>query len=107
MDRVSRTATNSLGTFSATGTSYITHQWVPLKDSLGNLAKVNLAGQNTLRVTTGGVANANFYMLVPANTNLPAISVTYPDGSVLFESTNKLVFTVSSPVTPISTNNDH
>src|SRR5260370_733514 len=104
MDRVSRTATNSLGTFSATGTSYNTYQWIPLKDSLGNLAKVNLAGQNTVRVTTGGGANANFYMLVPANTNLPVISGTFPDGSVLFQSTNKLAFTASSPVTTISTN---
>ncbi|HSU55913.1 MAG TPA: hypothetical protein VLT36_17790, partial [Candidatus Dormibacteraeota bacterium] len=53
---------------------------------------------------TGGGANANYYMLVPANTNLPVISAVFPNGSVLFQSTNKLVFTVSSPTTTINQN---
>ncbi|MEI9960341.1 MAG: hypothetical protein WDM76_04175 [Limisphaerales bacterium] len=66
---------------------------------------VNLGGLKTLRVTSGGGANANFYMLVPANTDLPTISSVYPNGSVLFQSTNKLVFTASSAVTTINTNN--
>ncbi|MDB6112689.1 MAG: hypothetical protein JWR69_4439 [Pedosphaera sp.] len=93
-----------LGTFTPTGSSYTTYQWAPLRDSFGNLASVNLAGVNTVRVTTGGGANANFYMLVPANTNLPSITGVYPDGLVLFESTNKFVFTASSATTTISTN---
>ena len=86
--------TTNLGTFSLTGTSYTTYQWVPLRDSLGNLAKVDLGGTNTVRVTTGGGANANFYMLVPANTNLPVISAVYPNGQVLFQSTFQ--FAISS-----------
>src|SRR6266705_3889479 len=95
--------TNNLGTFSLTGTSYSTWQWVPLRDSVGNLAKVDLAGQNTVRVTSGGGANANFYMLVPANTNLPSITGVSPSGAVLFQPTNTLVFTASSAA-GISTN---
>ena len=96
--------TTNLGTFAITGTSFTTYQWIPLRDGVGNLATVNLGGVNTVRVTTGGGANANFYMLVPANTNLPSISGVYPNGQVLFQSTNKLVFTASSAVSTISTN---
>jgi len=93
-----------LGNFTYTGTGAF--QWVPLR-SYGSLAVVNLAGINTVRATTGGGANANFYMFVPANTNLPVISNVYPNGQVLFQSTNKLVFTVSSSVTTIPTANIH
>ena len=97
----SQTRTN-LGTFSYTGNNQLAYAWVPLKNSLGNLAVVNLAGVNTLKVTSGGSANANFYMLVPANTNVPSITGIYP--SKLLQPTNKLVFTASSPVTTININ---
>lgn len=92
---------SQLGTFTFTGSGAF--QWVPLRQ-FGSLAVVNLAGVNTVRATTGGGANANFYMFVPANTNLPSISNVYPDGQYLFEPTNKLTFTISSSVTNISTN---
>ncbi len=78
---------------------------MPLKNSLGVPAVVNLNGLNTVRLTSGGGANANFYMLVPVNANLPTISNAYPNGQVLFQSTNKLVFTASSAVTTINTTN--
>ncbi len=87
--------TTVLGSFTYTGNG--TYQWVPLRHG-GTLATVNLAGVNTVRATSGGGANANFYMLVPANPNLPTITGLYPDGDFLFETTNKLVFTVSSGV---------
>ena len=96
--------TTNLGTFTVTGTSFSTYQWIPLRDGVGNLATIDLSGVKTVRVTTGGGGNANFYMLVPANTNLPSISGVYPNGQALFQSTNKLVFTVSSDVSTISTN---
>jgi hypothetical protein len=96
--------TTKLGTFSLTGTSYTTYQWIPLRDGVGNLATIDLSGVNTVRATSGGGANVNFYIFVPANTNLPVISGVYPNGAALFQATNKLVFTVSSPVTTISTN---
>jgi hypothetical protein len=101
---ISQTTTN-LGTFTFTGTSFALFQWVPLKNSQGNLAVVNLAGQNTVRATTGGGANADFYMFVTANTNLPVITPVYPDGQYLFEPTNTMLFTVSSPISTISTAN--
>jgi hypothetical protein len=89
--------TESLGNFSlVNGQGWTTFLWVPLTDASGNLVKLNLGGVSTLRVTSGGNANANFFMLVPANTNLPVISGIYPDGSVQFQATNKLSFSVSS-----------
>ncbi|HEY4414932.1 MAG TPA: hypothetical protein VGO57_04490, partial [Verrucomicrobiae bacterium] len=97
--------TSSLGTFNFTGGALTSFQWVPLRDNLGQIAAVNLSGVNTLRATTGGGANADFYMFVPASINQPVISNVYPNGQVLFQSTNTLVFTASSEVTTINTNN--
>ncbi len=94
--------TTNIGTMTVTGIASVNYSWVPLKNSLGNLAVVNLGGVGTLRATSGGGALANFYMLVPANTNLPGISGIYPNK--LLQSTNKFVFTVSSAVTTINTN---
>ncbi|MDR3460233.1 MAG: hypothetical protein P4N60_22625 [Verrucomicrobiae bacterium] len=97
----SQTITN-IGTFTVTGISSVNYSWVPLKNSLGNLAVINVGGLNTLRVTSGGGAQANFYMLVPANTNLPAITGIYPNK--LLQPTNKFSFTTSSTITTINTN---
>ncbi len=91
-----------LGQFTFSGSGAF--QWVPLRQ-FGSVTTITLGGQQTLRATTGGGANANFYMLVPANTNLPVISGVYPDGQFLFEATNKLAFRVSSAVTNINTSN--
>jgi len=93
---------NNLGTFNFSGSG--SFQWVPLM-KLGSLAVVNLAGQHTVRATTGGGAMADFYMFVPANPNLPILSNVHPDGTVLFQFTNKLTFTVSSPSSTINTAN--
>jgi hypothetical protein len=98
----SQTLTN-LGSFNINTGGNGVYAYVPLQDNLGNLVAVNLTGQNTLRATSGGGANANFYMLVPANTNLPSITGVYPNGAVLFQPTNTLVFTASSTA-GISTN---
>jgi hypothetical protein len=99
----SQTTTN-IGTFNFNSGGIGTYAYVPLQDALGNLVVVtNLAGVNTVRVTSGGGANANFYMLVPANTNLPSITGVNPSGAVLFQPTNALVFTASSAA-GISTN---
>lgn len=86
-----------LGQFTLSGSGAF--QWVPLRQ-FGSLAVVNLGGSSggvaTVRATTGGGANADFYMLVAANTNLPTITSVYPDGEYLFEATNTLVFTAGS-----------
>jgi hypothetical protein len=97
--------TSNLGTFSFTDTSFNLYKWVPLLDGQGNLAILNLSGVNTLRATSGGGGNADFYMFVPANTSLPVIHSVYPTGQFLFEPTNSFQFTVNSPITTISTNN--
>jgi hypothetical protein len=87
----------SLGNFVLqNGLGWSSFSWVPLTDASGNLVKLNLGGVSTLRITAGGNANYNFMMLVPANTNLPAITSLYPDGTVQFQPTNKFAFTVSS-----------
>jgi hypothetical protein len=91
-----QTLTN-LGTFSFTGSSWSTYDYVPLRDPNGNLVPLAVGGVTTLRVTTGGGADLNFMMLVPADTNHPVISAVYPDGSLLLQNTNTLSFHVSSP----------
>jgi hypothetical protein len=50
----------------------------------------------TLRATSSGGVNANFYGLFPANTNLPVISNIYPNGTNMFQATNRLTFRVTS-----------
>ena len=92
--------TSRLGQFTLSGNSGF--QWVELMQN-GSPAVVNLGGVNTVRATTGGGANANFYMLAPANSNLPIISNVNPNGAYLFQypSGGNLTFTVSSTVTTI------
>jgi len=58
-------ATQVLGTFSAAGTGWQSWQWVPLLNTNGQPAVVSLGGVETLKMTSGNSANANFYMLVP------------------------------------------
>jgi hypothetical protein len=93
--------TSRLGQFTFSGAG--TFQWVELMQN-GSPAVINLGGVKTVRATTGGGANADLYMLVPANANLPVISSVHPDGSVLFQYTapGNLTFTVSSSVTTIN-----
>lgn len=60
--------TRRLGQWSAVGKDYVTYDWVPLTDS-GQVAPVaiKLNGLSTLRITTDGFCNPNYFMLVPAN----------------------------------------
>src|SRR4029077_9205670 len=54
---------------------------------------------------TGGGGNNNFFMLSPANTNLPVISGIYPNGTNMFQPSPTFSFNVSSPIgVSISTN---
>jgi hypothetical protein len=60
--------TKRLGTWNATGLNYTTFQWVPLADAgLTAPAIVKLNGTSTLRITTVGFCNPNYFMLVPAS----------------------------------------
>jgi hypothetical protein len=100
--------TTSLGTFTIPASGgWQTYTWVPLRDAGGNLVKlVGTGAQQTLRATSGGGNNANFYMLIPANTNQPTIVGVYPNGAAFFQATNKLAFTINAAGGgTISTNN--
>ena len=60
--------TRRIGTFGGVGKNYTSFAWVPLTDSgLGAPAVVKLTGTITLRVTTDGNCNPNYFMLVPAS----------------------------------------
>lgn len=93
--------TVNMGTFSvpitAAGT-WQTYVWVPLRDTSGNLVKLTGGSLTTLRVTSGGGFNANFYALFPANTNLPVLANIKPTGTTMFQSTNTLSFNATSTV---------
>jgi hypothetical protein len=90
--------TSSLGNFAQqNGLGWTVYSWVPLTDAGGNLIKLDLNGGETFRATSGGNANVNFFMLVPANTNAPVITRLYPDGATLLQATNTLSFVVASP----------
>jgi hypothetical protein len=88
-------STVDLGTFSLlAGQGWGTYNWVPLTDTAGNLVQVTMGGTNTLRATTGGNDNAQFFMLVAANTNLPTITGIYPNNGL--QSTNTFAFSANS-----------
>jgi hypothetical protein len=89
--------TQALGTFSAPDTgNWQVYTWIPLLGTNGNLASFTGGSTQTLRVATdNGGYNANFYLLMPADTNQPVIGNLYPDGSSFFQYTNVLSFTAS------------
>jgi hypothetical protein len=90
-------STEDVGTFSlANGLGWGTYSWVPLTDNNGNAVQMSLGGTNTFRITTAGNNNAQFFMLVAANTNLPIIANIYPFGHL--QSTNTFAFNINSPV---------
>ncbi|HVU26283.1 MAG TPA: hypothetical protein VHG71_00840 [Verrucomicrobiae bacterium] len=92
-------------TFSVPSTGWPNYVWVPLVDASNNLVQFNSDGlTNTLRVTTdNGNYNANFYMLIPADTNPPPASTVvitnvFPNGAYQFQQTNVFSFTAASPI---------
>jgi hypothetical protein len=103
----SQTTTN-IGVFTmANSGGWDSFAWAPLRDGNGNLVRLTLGGTNTLRLTAGtaGGGNVNFVMLTPANTNLPAISGVYPNGTNMFQPSATFSFVASSPSgVAISTN---
>ena len=59
--------TKRLGQFGGVGKDYVTYDWVPLTENGTAPAVVQLSGVGTLRLTTAGNCNPNFFMLVPAS----------------------------------------
>jgi hyaluronate lyase len=80
--------TNLLGIFSIQNTGWETYNYIPLRDSSGNLVTVTFNGStNTLRLVRPGTAtadcNANFLMLVPifatsVSSNGTNVSISFP-----------------------------
>jgi len=98
-------AVNLVGYFNTANTGgWGTYKYFPLRDIYGNLLRVSLNGQTTLKVehASGFEANCNFFMVVPAVTGLPTITQVTPIG--WFQSTNKLSF-VASCTAGIATSN--
>jgi hypothetical protein len=60
--------TTRLGQFAGVGKNYTTYDWAPLTDAgLAAPAVVKLNGITTLRLTTAGNCNPNYFMLVPTS----------------------------------------
>ncbi len=94
----SQTTTN-LGSFADPNASgWQTWHWVPMLDTNGNLATVTLGGVSTLKLTSGGNLNANFFMLTPAVAVAApvSLSVKFTGGqpSVSFTSQNGFTYTL-------------
>jgi hypothetical protein len=95
--------TNVVGTFTmspypANNPSFTVYQFAYMlqTNGSGQLASVVLNGKETLQMTSGGNLLPTFYMLVPAQPDLPFMSRLYPDGKHPFEPTNALSFTVTT-----------
>ena len=99
------TSTTALGAFTISGgQGYSAFQNVYLKDTNGNNAVVVLNGKQTLRLTSGGAVLPNFFMLVPAQADLPILSNVYPTGTHPFEYTNTFSFTATTPASSFPAN---
>ena len=90
--------------YPASNPSYTAFQFVYLKNTNGQNATVVLNGKETMQTTSGGNLLPTFYMLVPAQPDLPQLTGLYPgDYNALetpygnpFEDTNALSFTVTT-----------
>jgi hypothetical protein len=91
-------------TFNVQSTGWQTYKFYPLLDANNALAQFTNDGSATTiqLLSDGGSYNANFFIFVPANTNVSTGGATasfanfYPDGTLQFQNTNSLNFTVSS-----------
>ncbi len=98
-------STNVLGTFTInSGLGWTAFQFVYLLDTNGNNANVVLNGKETLQVTSGGNLLPTFYMVVPAQVDLPLLSKLSPDGKQPFEPSNSLSFVVTTKGATFPTN---
>ncbi len=100
--------TSLLGTFMAPGTGGWQHYvWVPVRNVANNLVRFTGGGVKTLRYTvTGGGHNVGCVLLMPADLidPPPFVSDFAPDGSAMFQFTNRISF-VANSAPGLSTNN--
>ena len=76
LDKVTDSTTNFLGSFAGLARGWTLYDWWPLVDTNGNRVTVTLGGVSTLRVTSLGGANANFFMLAPAIPSAVPVQLT-------------------------------
>jgi hypothetical protein len=91
--------TSPIGTFNVPATGgWQNYSWAPCVDALGNSVQVTTTGaKSTFQFyEDNGGFNANFLMLVPADTAKPVLSQAYPNGSAMFQRTNTFSFVASS-----------
>lgn len=94
-----------LGTFDAPNTGgWQKYVWQTVRNGIGYpvVLAAGAGGEKTLRYTvTGGGHNPGFFLLMPADLSQaspPYVSDFKPDGSAMFQLTNKMTFTVNSTV---------
>ena len=92
-----------IGTFAAPPTGgWQRYTWVPVRNSIGDVARFTGGGVKTLRYTvTGGGHNPGFFMLMPADLSQsppPYVSNFKPASSGIFQMTNKMTFIANSSV---------
>jgi hypothetical protein len=106
--------TTNLGEFISAGIG-ANYAWVPLTDIYGNKIIVNLpAGQNTLQLLSGGIANFVDFIFVPAGTGFPPVidnlnpnNVNPPVNANIFLNVTNITYSVSSEFSTVATNNIH
>ena len=109
----SQTTTN-LGRFISAGIG-ANYAWVPLTDTFGNKIIVNLpAGQHTLQLFSGGMANFVSFIFVPVGgavppsiNNLVPNNVNPPANANIFLNITNITFSVGSAFSTVSSNNIH
>lgn len=106
--------TTNLGRFISAGIG-ASYAWVPLTDSFGNKIIVNLAaGQNTLQLFSGGLANFVDFIFVPAGTGIPPAianlnpnNVNPPINTGIFLNVTDITYSVSSAFSTVATSDIH
>lgn len=94
---------NAPFTFSDKETGWSSYAFYPLRDSSGALVQLQSDGsQTTLNlVVNSGSFNANYFMLMPADTNLGSSTLytnMYPDGTTQFQASSNLTVTIVDSV---------
>jgi hypothetical protein len=86
----------NFGTASFSDNSFNNFVYVPLVDQFGNRISLTISnGVQTYRSLVVGNPNLGYYMLMPvAPVFTPTFLNVYPDGSLPFQTTNHLTFTV-------------
>ncbi|HEY4414650.1 MAG TPA: hypothetical protein VGO57_03075 [Verrucomicrobiae bacterium] len=92
-------SSNVIGSFAdPNAAGWATWHWVPMLDANNQMAVITLGGQATLKLTSGGNLNANYYMLVPApataNFFSATVAINNQQPAVSFPTQNGFTYTL-------------